>query len=263
MSSAADARPLTVALLGGGTVGASVARLLVESARDLEERVGAPIVLTAVAVRDADKPRPGVPADLVTSDAAGVAASGADIVVELIGGIEPARTLILVGHGRGLQRRHRQQGPAGGRRGHPLRGGRAQRGRPLLRGRRRRCDPAAAAAEGVPRRRQGHQGPGHRQRHHELHAHQDGRGGRRLRDRSRGGPGARLRRGGSDRRRRGARRGRQGRDPRRARLPHAGHARRRVLRGDLEGHGGGHHGRPSRWASSSSCSRSRSSPTPG
>lgn len=95
MSSAADARPLTIALLGGGTVGASVARLLLESARDLEERVGAPVVLTAVAVRDVDKPRPGIPADLVTSDAAGVAASGADIVVEVMGGIEPARTLIL------------------------------------------------------------------------------------------------------------------------------------------------------------------------
>jgi homoserine dehydrogenase len=95
MSSAADARPLTVALLGGGTVGASVAHLLLESARDLEERVGAPIVLTAVAVRDTAKPRPGVPADLVTSDAAAVAASGVDIVVEVMGGIEPARTLIL------------------------------------------------------------------------------------------------------------------------------------------------------------------------
>jgi homoserine dehydrogenase len=57
--------------------------------------VGAPVVLTAVAVRDPAKSRPGVPADLVTSDAAGVAASGADIVVEVMGGIEPARTLIL------------------------------------------------------------------------------------------------------------------------------------------------------------------------
>lgn len=95
MSSAADARPLTVALLGGGTVGASVARLLLESARDLEERVGAPVILTAVAVRDAGKARPGIPADLVTADAVGVAASGADIVVEVMGGIEPARTLIL------------------------------------------------------------------------------------------------------------------------------------------------------------------------
>ena len=95
MSSAADARPLTIALLGGGTVGASVARLLLESARDLEERVGAPVVLTAVAVRDVDKRRPGIPIDLITADAAGLAASGADIVVEVMGGIEPARTLIL------------------------------------------------------------------------------------------------------------------------------------------------------------------------
>jgi homoserine dehydrogenase len=95
MSSGDLARPLTVALLGGGTVGASVARLLQESARDLEERVGAPIVLTAVAVRDAKRPRPGVLADLLTTDVEAVAASGVDIVVELMGGIEPARSLIL------------------------------------------------------------------------------------------------------------------------------------------------------------------------
>jgi homoserine dehydrogenase len=95
MSSADLGRPLTVALLGGGTVGASVARLLIESARDLEERVGAPVVLTAVAVRDVAKDRPGIPADLITSDVHAVASSGADIVVEVMGGIEPARTLIL------------------------------------------------------------------------------------------------------------------------------------------------------------------------
>jgi homoserine dehydrogenase len=95
MSSGDLARPLSVALLGGGTVGASVARLLHESARDLEERVGAPMVLTAVAVRDAARPRPGVPSHLLTDDTEAVATSGADIVVELMGGIEPARSLIL------------------------------------------------------------------------------------------------------------------------------------------------------------------------
>ena len=95
MSSGDLARPLTVALLGGGTVGSSVARLLVENAHDLEERVGAPVVLTAVAVRDASRSRPGIPFDLITDDAPAVAASGADIVVEVMGGIEPARTLIL------------------------------------------------------------------------------------------------------------------------------------------------------------------------
>jgi homoserine dehydrogenase len=95
MSSGEMVRPLTVALLGGGTVGSSVARLLVENAHDLEERVGAPVVLTAVAVRDASRERPGIPFDLITDDAESVAASGADIVVEVMGGIEPARTLIL------------------------------------------------------------------------------------------------------------------------------------------------------------------------
>ena len=88
-------QPVTVALLGGGTVGAQVARLLLENAADLEARVGAPLRLTAVAVRDASKERPGIPRDLLTTDAAAVAASGADIVVEVMGGIEPARTLIL------------------------------------------------------------------------------------------------------------------------------------------------------------------------
>lgn len=95
MSSGALARPLTVALLGGGTVGAEVARLLTENARDLEERIGAPVVLTAVLVRDLARQREGVPAGLLTDDAAAVAGSGADIVVELMGGLEPARSLIL------------------------------------------------------------------------------------------------------------------------------------------------------------------------
>ena len=88
-------RPLTVALLGGGPVGAQVARLIDASAADLEQRVGAPIHLTAVAVQDTTKSRPGVPAGLITGDAMAVATSGVDIVVELMGGIEPARSLIL------------------------------------------------------------------------------------------------------------------------------------------------------------------------
>ena len=86
---------ITIALLGGGTVGAEVARMLLENADDLEARIGAPIKLSGVAVRDVRKIRPGIPADLITADAAALASSGADIVVELMGGIEPARTLIL------------------------------------------------------------------------------------------------------------------------------------------------------------------------
>ena len=86
--------PLTVALLGGGTVGASVAQLLGEQAEELAARIGRPIVLRGVAVRNPDKARPGVPTELITTDVEALAASGADIVVEVIGGIEPAKTLI-------------------------------------------------------------------------------------------------------------------------------------------------------------------------
>jgi len=90
-----SAAPITIALLGGGTVGSEVARLLVHDAEDFHKRIGAPVRLAAVAVRDTAKTRPGIEASLITDDAAAVAASGADIVVELMGGIEPARTLIL------------------------------------------------------------------------------------------------------------------------------------------------------------------------
>lgn len=93
--SAPSPAPVTVALLGGGTVGAQVARLLEENAADLAARVGAPLDLIGVAVRDASRPREGIPAHLLTDDAAGLAARGADVVVEVMGGIEPARTLIL------------------------------------------------------------------------------------------------------------------------------------------------------------------------
>lgn len=87
--------PITVALLGGGTVGSQVARLLVEQADDLAARIGVPVELVGVAVRDASRPREGVPSALVTDDAASLVARGSDIVVEVMGGIEPARTLIL------------------------------------------------------------------------------------------------------------------------------------------------------------------------
>lgn len=89
-------RPLRVALLGAGNVGSEVARLLVESAGDLEARIGAPLELVAVAVRDLDKARPGIDPSIITVDAdAIVSRDDIDIVVEVLGGIEPARTLLL------------------------------------------------------------------------------------------------------------------------------------------------------------------------
>ena len=89
-------RSVRVGLLGCGSVGSQVVRLLTEQATDLEARVGAPVELVGVAVRRLDARREvDVPAHLLTTDAAGLVASGVDVVIEVIGGIEPARTLIL------------------------------------------------------------------------------------------------------------------------------------------------------------------------
>lgn len=91
-----SARPLRVALLGAGNVGIEVARLLLESADDLTARVGAPLELVAVAVRDLNKARPGIDPALITDDADSVVSrTDIDIVVEVLGGIEPTRTLLL------------------------------------------------------------------------------------------------------------------------------------------------------------------------
>ncbi|MEU4739208.1 homoserine dehydrogenase [Actinosynnema sp. NPDC023658] len=90
-----DGKPIRVALLGCGTVGTEVVRLLIDQAADLTARVGAPVELAGIAVRKPNKHRE-VPADLLTTDAeALVSSDGVDVVVEVIGGIEPARTLLL------------------------------------------------------------------------------------------------------------------------------------------------------------------------
>jgi homoserine dehydrogenase len=88
-------RPLKVALLGCGVVGSEVARIMRTDADDLAARIGAPVELAGVAVRRPDRVREGIDPALVTTDAAAlVAREDVDVVVEVIGGIEPARTLI-------------------------------------------------------------------------------------------------------------------------------------------------------------------------
>ena len=88
-------RPLRIALLGAGSVGAQVARLLTENKSELAARVGAELDLVGIAVRDLNSKRAeGVPAELLTTDAESLIL-GADIVIEVMGGIEPARTYIL------------------------------------------------------------------------------------------------------------------------------------------------------------------------
>ncbi|WP_460776292.1 homoserine dehydrogenase [Microbacterium sp. GXF7504] len=90
-----DYRNLRVALLGAGAVGSQVASLLLRHADELGDRAGATLELAGIAVRDVDAPRDvDLPKELFTTDAESLIV-GADIVIELMGGIEPARTYLL------------------------------------------------------------------------------------------------------------------------------------------------------------------------
>src|SRR5438094_7821046 len=90
--------PLKVALLGCGVVGSEVARLMTANAADLAARIGAPLELAGISVRRPNRERniPGVDPSLFTTDAESlVKRADIDLVIEVIGGIEPARSLIL------------------------------------------------------------------------------------------------------------------------------------------------------------------------
>jgi homoserine dehydrogenase len=91
------AQPLRVALLGCGVVGSEVVRLLASQSDDLAARIGAPLELVAIGVRDVSaERRVAVPRELLTDDLTGlVARVDVDVVVELMGGIEPARGLLV------------------------------------------------------------------------------------------------------------------------------------------------------------------------
>ena len=96
-----DYRRLRVALLGAGAVGSQVASLLLKHGDELAERAGAALELAGIAVRDVDARRDvELPRELYTTDAESLI-TGADIVIELMGGIEPARSHILLALGSG------------------------------------------------------------------------------------------------------------------------------------------------------------------
>ncbi len=87
-------RPIRIGLLGAGSVGSQVARLLIENREELAKRVGAELELVGIAVRNKNAKRDvDLPKELITEDAEAVIL-GSDIVIELAGGIEPAKTWI-------------------------------------------------------------------------------------------------------------------------------------------------------------------------
>ncbi len=84
-------RNLRIAVRGAGSVGAQVASLLLQHGDELAGRVGAGLELVGIAVRDLDAPRTAeLPRELLTTDARSLIL-GADIVIEVMGGLEPAR----------------------------------------------------------------------------------------------------------------------------------------------------------------------------
>src|SRR3954447_10278137 len=96
-------RQLRVGMLGCGNIGTTFASTLRSATDRLETLTGLRIELARIAVRDAGKPRDAVlPAELFTTDAeAVVAADDIDLVVELMGGVEPAGDLLLRALGKG------------------------------------------------------------------------------------------------------------------------------------------------------------------
>ena len=138
--SAPAARVIRIGLLGFGRVGQAVARVAAAE-QDALAAAGVRIECTAALVRDARRARPDAPATPLVTDAQGVFESGVDVIVEALGGVEPARSLVaralhagipVVTANKSLVAAHGQE----------LRALAARRGTPLL------CEAAALA--GVP-----------------------------------------------------------------------------------------------------------------
>jgi len=83
-------------MLGCGVVGSQIARLLVENKSDLTSRAGANLELVKVAVKNIKTKREGIPSNLLTDDAKSIVNDPEiDLIIEVIGGITPAKELIL------------------------------------------------------------------------------------------------------------------------------------------------------------------------
>ena len=129
-----DEKPVGVAVLGLGNVGSEVVRIIEDSSDDLAARIGAPLVLRGVGVRRVAADR-GVPIDLLTDNIEElVSREDVDIVIEVMGPVEPSRKAILSRARAWQVGRHREQGaPVHVHRGVGA-GGRKRTCRPIFRG---------------------------------------------------------------------------------------------------------------------------------
>ncbi len=96
-------KAIKIGLMGFGTVGSGVVRLLLEKREMLSRRLGTDLVLARIADPDLERPRPvTVPRELLTPRAQDILDDPEiDIVVELIGGLDPARDYMLTAIDRG------------------------------------------------------------------------------------------------------------------------------------------------------------------
>ncbi len=194
-------KPLRVALLGCGVVGSEVVRQLDQRKAELAARVGAPLEIAGIAVRRPQRAR-DLPVDpaLFTADAAAlVTRDDVDIVIEVVGGIEPARSWMLsaMAGGKSVVTANKALLAADGTTLYEAAG---EAGVDLyyeasVAG----AIPAAAPAAREPRRRHRRARARHRERHDELHPHADGRDRRQLLRGARGSDRAGLRRSRPDR----------------------------------------------------------------
>ena len=90
-------RTIRIGMLGCGTVGSAVVRMLGEHGDDIAMRAAVRLAVTRVAVRDADRARDvPIPSEVFTTDLASIVADpDIDVVLELLGGTQPAKELIL------------------------------------------------------------------------------------------------------------------------------------------------------------------------
>jgi len=88
-------KALGVGLLGLGTVGSAVARAFADRSRRIDAAAGRPVRLVAAAVRDPKRPRDAGDVPVTTDPHAILDDPDVAIVVEVIGGTDPARELVL------------------------------------------------------------------------------------------------------------------------------------------------------------------------